>query len=106
MQTVYFLILIGFAVAFEVAADILFKFSYIQNKSIYIWIGVALYTIGTVAWAFSLKHEYLSKAISMFTVLNLIVVIAAGALIFHEQVPLINKIGIGLGVVSVILMQL
>lgn len=92
--------------AFEAIADILFKFSYIQNKSIYIWIGVALYTVGTIAWAFSLRHEFLSKAISIFTVLNLIVIIIAGAVIFHEQVPLINKIGIGLGVVSVILMQI
>lgn len=106
MQAGYFLILIGSAIAFEVAADILFKFSFIQNKSIYIWAGVALYTVGTIAWAFSLKYEYLSKAISIFTVLNFIAVIAAGALIFHEQVPLINKVGIGLGVVSVVLMQI
>lgn len=68
--------------------------------------GVALYTVGTVAWVFSLKYEFLSKAISIFTILNLIAVIAVGILFFHEQVPLINKIGIALGVVSVILMQI
>lgn len=106
MQSTYFLILIALAVIFEAIADVLFKYSFIQNKSIYIWIGVALYTVGTVAWAFSLRYEFLSKAISIFTILNLIAIIAVGILFFHEQISLINKIGIGLGVVSVILMQI
>ncbi len=106
MSSTYFLILIAVAVAFEVVADILFKLSFIQSKTIYIWAGVSLYTVGTIAWAFSLKYEHLSKAISIFTIINLIAIIAVGVLFFNEQLPFVNKIGIGLGIISVILMQI
>lgn len=101
-----FLLLIGAAVAFEVIADVLFKASHLQGKAVLLYLGVGLYTIGTVIWAYSLRYDYLSKAISIFTVLNLIAVILAGVLIFNEDLSMINKAGIGLGIISVILMQL
>ncbi len=106
MNKFIFLGLLLLAVIFETIADVSFKFSYLQSKQIWLWIGVGLYTIGTIIWAFSLRYEYLSKAISIFTVLNLIAVIVVGALFFQENVSLINKLGIGLGIVSVVLMQM
>ena|SRR3989344_310343 len=106
MQQSIFLGLLLLAVVLEAVADISFKFSYLQNKPIYLWLGMVLYTLGTIGWAFSLKYEYLSKAISIFTVLNLIVVILVGVIVFKEDISLINKIGIGLGVLSVILIQI
>lgn len=101
-----FLILIFAAVVFETIADILFKMSYIQNKSLLLWSGVGLYTIGTIIWAFSLKHEHISKAITLFSVLNLIAIVCVGVLFFNEDLSLVNKIGVGLGVLSVILLQM
>lgn len=106
MSKVIFLLLLGAAVMFETVADVAFKFSHLQNKQLWLWLGVGLYTTGTIIWAFSLRYEYLSKAISIFTILNLVAVIAVGVLFFHEDLSLINKLGIGLGVISVILMQL
>ena len=106
MQQFIFLAFIFFAVVFETIADVFFKFSHLQNKPIYLWIGVVLYTIGTIGWAFSLRYEYLSKAISIFTILNLIAVILVGIIFFKEDVSLVNKLGIGLGILSVILMQI
>lgn len=105
MTNLLFLFLILLAVVFETVADISFKFSHLANKQMWLWLGVALYTVGTVIWAFSLRYEYLSKAISIFTVLNLIAVILVGVLFFHEQLSLLNKLGIGLGILAVILMQ-
>ncbi len=103
---VIFLLLLFVAVALETIADILFKASYLQNRSVLIVAGVVLYTVGTVIWALSLRYEFLSKAISIFTVLNLIAVLLAGFVIFNEHLSLLNKVGIGLGIISVILMQL
>ena len=102
----WFLSLVILAVVFEVVADILFKYWIINTRNIFLWGGVALYSVGTIIWAFSLKHEYLSKAITVFTVLNLIAVVLAGLLIFNEHLSLVNKFGILLGIVSVILIQL
>lgn len=99
------MILIFSAILFESFADVLFKFSHTESKQILLWIGVVFYTIGTVIWAYSLKYEFLSKAISLFTILNLIIVTLAGVFIFKEELSLINKIGILLGIISVFLIE-
>ena len=100
------LLLILIAVIIESVADILLKKWSIQNKNILLIIGLGIYFIGTLFWAFSLKYDYLSKAISMFTILNLIIIILVGVLFFKENISLINKVGIGLGIISVILMEI
>ena len=63
--------------------------------------GLAIYFAGAAFWAVSLKYESLSKAISVFTVLNLVAVVLAGTLFFHENLTLVNKIGIVLGIISI-----
>jgi len=94
------------AVILEVIADILFKKWSMGNKGILFILGLAIYLIGTIFWAVSLKYDYLSKAVSIFTVLNLIMVVAVGLLVFKEDISLTNKIGIALGIISVILIEL
>jgi multidrug transporter EmrE-like cation transporter len=101
-----FLFFIILATLFEVGADILFKQWAINNKSVLIIIGMALYTVGTVIWAFSLKYNYLSKAITIFTALNLILVVLVGVLFFKEDLTLLQKIGVLLAVISVVLIEL
>ncbi len=98
----FFLLLIGSLA--EAAADVLFKFWTIDNKILWLAIGIILYGIGTAVWAYSLKFEPLSKGIDIFTILNLIFVILAGLILFGEKLSLYSKVGIVLGVVSVSLM--
>lgn len=100
----YALILI--AVALEIFADILFKKWSIGSRTAFLAVGLAIYFIGTVFWAYSLKYEQLSTAIVIFTVLNLVIISLVGVLYFGEKLSLANKIGIGLGIVSVILVEL
>jgi multidrug transporter EmrE-like cation transporter len=100
------LLLISIAVAFEVVGDILFKYWSLNSKTFFIVGGVLIYSVATVIWAYSLKYGYLSKEITIFTVFNLIAVVLAGVLIFKESLSTINIIGIILGVISVILVQL
>ncbi len=97
--------LILLAVLLEVAADVLFKKWSLENKNLLLGLGLFLYFIGTVFWAFSLKHEYLSKAISVFTVLNLILVVLVGVFLFKENLSSLNKLGIALGILSVVLIE-
>ncbi len=98
--------LIFLAVVLEVISDILFKKWAIDSKNIWLYVGLLIYLIGTICWAISLKYEFLSKAISVFTILNLVLVVLVGVLYFKENLSLINKIGIGLGIISVILIEL
>lgn len=101
-----FLGLIALAVALEVIGDVLFKKWSIDSKNVLLIFGLFIYFIGTIFWAISLKYEYLSKAISIFTVLNLIIIALVGVLYFKEDLSLINKIGIVLGISSVILIEI
>ncbi len=101
-----FFCLIALAVALEVIGDIFFKKWSIDNRNVLLYVGLLIYFIGTVFWAISLKYEYLSKAITVFTVLNLVIVALVGVLYFKEDLSLINKIGIGLGILSVVLIEI
>ena len=98
--------LIILAVVFEVFADVLFKVWASNNKSLILYGGLALYFVGTIFWAYSLKFEYLSKAVSIFTVLNFILVALVGVLYFQESLSFLNKLGILLGIASVIFLSL
>lgn len=98
--------LITIAVLLEVAGDVLFKKWALGNRNTLLILGLLIYFIGTVFWAVSLKYEFLSKAISVFTILNLILVVLVGVIIFKEDVTLINKIGILLGIISVVLIEI
>lgn len=100
-----FFVLVIIAAFLEVVGDVFFKkWSNGQGISLLIW-GMLIYGLGTLFWVISLKYELLSKAISIFTVLNLISIVLIGVIFFQEDLSLINKLGILLGVVSVILLE-
>ncbi|MBI5913117.1 EamA family transporter [Candidatus Azambacteria bacterium] len=101
-----FLLLITLAVALEVFSDVLFKKWAIENRSYLLVLGLVIYMIGTTFWAYSLRYGHLSKAISIFAVLNLIILVLVGVLFFKEDLSVINKVGIALGVISVILIEI
>jgi multidrug transporter EmrE-like cation transporter len=94
------------AVALEVVGDVFLKKWAIQSKDILLWLGLLIYMVGSIFWIISLKFETLSKAISIFTILNLIVVVLVGVMYFKEDLSVTNKIGIALGVLSILLIEL
>lgn len=101
-----FLLLIALAVAFEVVADVLFKRWSLENRAILLGIGLGLYFIGTIFWAFSLRYDLLSRAVTFFTVANLLAAVLVGVFVFHDELTLVQKVGVGLGVASVLLLEL
>lgn len=98
--------LIAVAVAFEIVADVLFRKWASENKLVLLAAGLGLYFIGTLFWAFSLKHETLSKSIVVFTLFNLIAGVAIGLIYFKEELTILQKAGIGFGFLSVALIEL
>ena len=107
MATKYFFFVLTIAaVALEAAGDIFFKKWVGAHRASFLIIGLLVYFFGTVFWALSLRYELLSKAISIFTILNLIVIVLVGTLVFSEHLTTLNKLGIALGVVSIILLEL
>ena len=103
-RIIFFTILL-IAIFLEVIGDILFKKWALQSKTTMLIIGAILYFVGSMFWAVSLKYETLSKAGPTFMILNLILIVLSGIFIFKEDLSLTNKIGVILGVISIILIQ-
>lgn len=101
-----FLILVIVAVAFEVVADIMFKKWATENKNLLIIGGLLIYLVGTVVWAFSMRYNLFSKAVSIFSILNFIAAILIGVLLFKDDLSSINKVGIILGLISIVLIEI
>jgi multidrug transporter EmrE-like cation transporter len=102
-QTFIVLILIG--TTLEVVGDILFKKWSIEGKNILLVAGLLIYFAGAVPWALSLQHAEVSEAIVVFMVLNVIGVVLAGMFLFHETISDIQKVGIGMGILSIVLLE-
>lgn len=94
------------AVVLEVIGDVIFKKWALGGRNTTLLIGLSIYFIGSVFWALSLKYEYLSKAISAFTILNFILVVLVGVIYFKEDLSVVNKIGVITGIVSLVLIQI
>lgn len=92
-------------VGLEIVGDIFFKKWAVGNKTILLWIGFTIYLVGTLFWAYSLKYEMLSKAISIFTILNLVILSLVGMIFFKENISVVGKIGILLGIISILLIE-
>ena len=103
---IIFFILIIAGTVLEVFGDVLFKKWVVDHRNLFFWTGFTIYAIDTLFWAYSLKYETLSKAIAVFTILNLIIIVLVGVIFFKENLTLANKIGIVLGVLSILLMEI
>ena len=103
-KTIFFILVI-IAAILEASGDVILKKWALDGKRVFFLCGLITYFAATVIWAFSLKHEFLSKAISIITIVNLILVVLVGVLYFKEDLSIMNKIGIITGIISVILIQ-
>ena len=92
-------------VSLEITGDVFFKTWVVGNKPLLMWVGFVIYAIGALFWALSLRYEMLSKAISIFTILNLVIVVLIGVIFFKENISIISKIGIVLGIISIMLIE-
>ncbi len=105
LNKLFFFGLIVLASGIEIIADYFLKRWSIENRSLLLIGGNALYLLGTFCWAISLKYELLSKAISAFMILNVVFVVLMGVFLFNETLSLTNKIGIVLGLTGLILIE-
>lgn len=103
---ILFFAFIGIGVSLEILGDTLFKEWVIKNKNIFLLIGVFFYLVATFFWAMSLRYEFLSKAVCIYTLINMIAVVLVGVMFFKENLTLLNKLGIGLGALSIILIEI
>ena len=101
-----FLRLILVATILETIADVCFRRWGLSNKAYFLIVGAVLYFSGSMFWAFSLRHETLSKGITIFVIANMLLDVIIGLAFLQEQINWLNFVGIILGVASLILIQM
>jgi len=104
LKVVFFLMLVT-AVILEVIGDVYFKKWSLQNRTWMMLIGFAFYALGSLFWAVSLRYELLSKAGIIFMLMNLVLIALVGVFYFNENLSIINKIGVALAIISIILLE-
>lgn len=100
-----FMCLIFAGVILEVFGDVFFKKWSIDGRVWILVVGLLIYFSGAYFWAMSLKYEGLAIAVSVFTIMNMILASLIGVFYFSENLGLVNKVGIGLGILSVLLIE-
>lgn len=104
LKAIFFTLVI-IAMIIESLGDVLFRKWALESKNVILLLGVIAYLFASIVWAFSLRYEYVSKAITVAAILNLIIVVLVGVVYFKEDLSTTNKIGIFLGILSLILIE-
>lgn len=97
--------LLAAAVALEVAGDLLFRKWGIENRWPVFAASLVIYNLGAVAWGFSLRHIQVSTGIVLIGVLNVVLVVLGGVVLFHERLSTGQFFGVLLGIGSLILLS-
>jgi multidrug transporter EmrE-like cation transporter len=107
---IMFYILIVLGVLLEGSADLLFrKWGLERQQGLGSWVfftaALLIYMSGALCWGLSLQFRAVSRAIVAFAVLNVVMVAVAGVLLFNEHLSWVNRLGIALAVLSLILVE-
>lgn len=106
IEKILFLSIMVVVAFLEVGGDILFKKWSLAGWTGFLLLGLLAYLLAAGCWAFSLKYETLSRAIFVFTIINLFFGVLAGIMIFGDQITLWQKVGMVLGIISIVLIEL
>jgi multidrug transporter EmrE-like cation transporter len=93
------------AIVFEVAGDLVFRKWGIEQRWPLLVAGLAIYGVGAVAWAFSLRYTQVSTGIVLLGVMNVVLVVIGGMVFFKEKLSTTQLLGVLLGVASLALLN-
>ncbi len=93
------------AVLLEVAGDLLFRKWGVENRWPIFVLALIVYNIGAVAWGYSLRSIQVSSGIIVLGVLNVVLVVIGGVVLFQEKLSTLQTVGIAFGLLSLILLS-
>lgn len=106
MQAYWLYLLILGAGLLEVGGDFFLKiWADTQRLSMGV-LGVCVYIAGIICWAFALKFSSLSSAVTMVTLVGLLLSVLIGVLYFGETLSSYQKLGVALACISIVLIEL
>lgn len=104
MNTAIILLAIGAFI--DTAGDIIMK-KWVVSKNIWIFAaGMLTYLIGLGFLAYSYNYKNIAVASVIFVILNIIMLSIVSWLYFHESLSSLQIIGIIIGIIAIIVMEL
>jgi multidrug transporter EmrE-like cation transporter len=104
-ETVMLYALLFVAIAFEVAGDLIFRKWGIEQRWPLFILALLIYNVAAVAWGFSLRYTQVSSGIVLLGVLNVVLVVVGGVVLFKERLSTAQLLGVLLGVASLALLN-
>ncbi len=86
--------------------DLLMKEWVAQHKQLFYLLGLGLWIIGSIFLAESFKWTNIAVASMIEVIFNIVTLALASLLFFHEDLNGLQLLGIGLGLVSVTILEL
>src|SRR6476620_4828257 len=106
-KTLAVLITIAFSVV-GVFGDYFLKLASAKEQSLrssWFYLGFALYASTVFGWVFVMKYLKLATISVLYSVSLVLLLTAIGVVLFHESLNYLEVIGIGLAVVSLVLLM-
>lgn len=100
------LYLIGLIVFVEVLSWYCLKKQYVDNNKIYLYLFFALYAIIPFLLIKTLKYEGIGVTNMLWNIASTILVLLIGYFVFKEHINHYQYFGIGLGILSILLLTL
>lgn len=71
----------------------------------YLGLAFVVHVLVFTFWVLAMKYESFSKVITVYSTISIVGGIILGYVLFHDKFSIINWIGVGLGIVSIYLMN-
>ena len=94
------------SVLFEIGGDIFSKQGMNSGNNVFVGVGVVLYLIGSIFWLVSLKFGDLSKVGIVFILLNTVLIVASGVVVFGDRLSGMQWMGVVVGIVALVMINL
>lgn len=98
-----FLMLLG--ASLEVVGDVAFKKWGQSSKTWFAWAGMLSYSAGSIAWMYALKNRDLGRTVVVFMMVNALLAVFLGVLLFDEKLTMGHKIGLVFALTALYLLE-
>lgn len=99
---IWILPLIGL-IGFELIADVFAKEYALKGGQLWL-VALIFYIIGNSFWLYSIRHgSGLARGADIFAVSTAVLATFIGVYFFHEELKYIQLLGLGLGIISLVL---
>lgn len=97
------ILIVATNLTFSVLGDICAKLWGIRNDQMWLWVGLMVNMMTVFAWMLIVRYAGLAIPTTVVLIITIILNVSLGFLVFHEKINPGQWLGIGLGLLSILL---